>query len=399
MGSSVLAAETIVSSSSSAWKRRAARLLSEPIVRFFLVGVLLFVAHRLIVGDPRIIVVTPGVRAEVERRFRDGHARPPSPTELDNELRAWERDEALYREALRDHLDRSDATIRKYLADSVRGREAQAVPKRQPTDAELESWFATHRSLYETPRRYDYGTVAFAKTDRSAPAEREKYEQALKGGADPRTLGRSIVGGNLTAEELGERVGPALAAQIQNLPVGRGQRFETEKDLLLVSGERRRGWFARHGRAAQALARGLELRRAQAGDRAGRAGDRRPLPHRGAPDRRMTRTARPTAAAIGAGGRRAPARLLAFVLCLGGALAPAAAGTPARLRFAVIERDRRRQLSRPLAGQLPRDAERSREPPWSFRAPCRLRGERLDCGPSGLVGPSPSPGWRERRRA
>jgi hypothetical protein len=227
-------AEANVSSAPSAWKPRAGRLLSEPIAHFFLVGALLFVAHRLIVGDPRVIVVTSGVRAEVARRFRDGHARPPSPSELDSELRAWERDEALYREALRDHLDRSDATIRKYLADSVRGREAQGIPRRPPTEAELESWLATHRSLYETPRRYDYGTVAFAKTGRAASAEREKYEQALKAGADPRTLGRSIVGGNLTAEELGERVGPTLAARIQNLPVGRGQRFETEKDLLLV---------------------------------------------------------------------------------------------------------------------------------------------------------------------
>jgi hypothetical protein len=218
----------------SGWKRRVARLLAEPIGHFFLLGALLFVAHRLIVGDPRVIVVTPGVKAEVERRFRDGHQRPPLPSELDSELRGWERDEALYREALRDHLDRNDATIRKYLADSVRAREAQGIPKRQPTEPELESWFATHRNLYETPRRYDYGAVAFAKTDRAASAEREKYQQALKAGADPRTLGRPIVGGNLTAEELSERLGPVLAARIQSLPIGQRQEFETEKDLLLV---------------------------------------------------------------------------------------------------------------------------------------------------------------------
>jgi hypothetical protein len=235
MASSVLAAETIVSPPSSAWKRRATRFLTEPIVHFFLVGALLFVAHRLIVGDPRVIVVTPGVRAEVERRFRDSHEqRSPSPSELDGELRGWERDEALYREALRDHLDRSDATIRKYLADCVRAREALAIPKRQPTEAELERWFATHRSQYETPRRYDYGIVAFARTDRAAAAARETYEQALKAGADPRTLGRPIVGGTLGAEELGERVGPALAAQIQSLPIGQAQRSDNEKDLLLV---------------------------------------------------------------------------------------------------------------------------------------------------------------------
>ena len=228
------AAETIVSSPPSASKGRAARFFAEPIVHFFALGALLFVAHRLVVGDPRVVVVTPGVRAEVARRFRDSHERPPSPAELEEALGAWKRDEALYREALRDRLDRNDATIRTVLADRVRARASVGAPPRAPTAAELEHWFATHRSLYETPRRYDYGTVAFPKAGKTAADERERYERALKAGVDPRTLGRPIVGGNLTAEELGERVGPALAARIASLPVGRGERFETEKDLLLV---------------------------------------------------------------------------------------------------------------------------------------------------------------------
>ena len=228
------AAETIVSSPPSASKGRAARFFAEPIVHFFVLGALLFVAHRLVVGDPRVVVVTPGVRAEVARRFQDSHERPPSPAELEEALGAWKRDEALYREALRDRLDRNDATIRTVLADRVRARASIGTPPPEPTAAELARWFTTHRSLYETPRRYDYGTVAFPKAEKTAAAEREKYERALKGGADPRTLGRPIVGGNLTAEELGERVGPALAARIQSLPVGRGGRFENEKALLLV---------------------------------------------------------------------------------------------------------------------------------------------------------------------
>ena len=228
------AAETIVSSSPSAPKRRPARFLAEPIVHFFAVGALLFVAHRLVVGDPRVVVVTRGVKADVARRFRDSHERPPTAAELDEALGAWKREEALYREALRERLDRNDATIRTVLADRVRARAAVGAPPPEPTAAELERWFATHRSLYETPRRYDYGTVAFPRTEKTAAAAREKYEVSVKGGADPRTLGRPIIGGNLTAEELRERVGPELAAVIAGLPVGQGQRFENEKELLLV---------------------------------------------------------------------------------------------------------------------------------------------------------------------
>ena len=234
MAWSVLAVETIVSPPPSAWKRRASRLLAEPIVHFFVVGALLFVARRLVVGDPRVIVVTPGVKAEVARHFRDSHERPPSPSELEEALRAWKRDEVLYREALRDGLDRNDATVRTILADRERARAALAIPNREPSAAELDGWLVGHRSLYEAPRRYDYGAVAFPKADPAASAERDEYERSLKAGADPRRLGRPIVGGDLTADDLNARVGPALAARIEGLPVGQWRRLESDKDLLLV---------------------------------------------------------------------------------------------------------------------------------------------------------------------
>jgi hypothetical protein len=224
-----------MSSLPGAWRRRLTLLSREPTVYFFAVGALLFVAHRLLVGDPRVIVVTPGVKAEVARRFRDNNGgRSPSPSELDHDLRTWERDEALYREALREGLDRHDGTIRTVLADRVRGRAAVGIAQRVPSAADLEGWLATHRSLYETPRRYDYETVAFPKAGPLASAERERYARALKAGTDPTTLGRPIVGGNLTADDLKERLGVDLAARIQSLPVGRWQRLESEKELMLA---------------------------------------------------------------------------------------------------------------------------------------------------------------------
>jgi hypothetical protein len=223
-----------VSSPTTAWKRRAALLLAEPTVRFFVVGALLFAAHRLVVGNPRVVVVTSGVKADLARKFRDNNGRAPTPAELEGELRAWERDEALYREALRGRLDRNDATIRTVLADRVRARAAVGFAKREPTPAELDGWLAAHRSLYEAPRRYDYGTVAFPRADRSSPAELDRFERALKDGASASGLGRPIVGGDLTADELAKRVGAPLAARIVGLPVGQWRRLESDEALLLA---------------------------------------------------------------------------------------------------------------------------------------------------------------------
>jgi hypothetical protein len=213
------------------WKRR---LAAEPTVWFFVVGALLFGAHRLVVGDGRVIRLTPGVRAELSRQYQDAHGRTPTAVEMEKEIRTWERDEALSREALRDRLDRDDRTLRTVLADKIRARVALAIPKREPTAADLDGWLAAHRSTYESPRRYDYGTVTFPRTDPSSPAQLDKYERAIAGGAEAQTLGRPIVGADLGDADLKERVGPALAARIEALPVGRWQRLEGPGGLVLA---------------------------------------------------------------------------------------------------------------------------------------------------------------------
>jgi hypothetical protein len=215
-------------------QQRLKRLLREPTVHFFLLGALLFLLHHLFVGAPRTIAVTPGVRAEVARRFKDDKGRPPSDAELAAAVRDWKRDEALYREALRDGLDRDDATIRTVLIDKVRARAALAFPQREPTDAELREWLASHQATYQTPPRYSLEWVAFAKNQAGAAAAREKYERDLASGGDPKRLGRPLFSAEPTRDELPERFGPALAERIPTFPSGPWQRAETADELLLL---------------------------------------------------------------------------------------------------------------------------------------------------------------------
>lgn len=196
-------------------------------------GVLLFFAHRWIAGDSRVVAVTPGVRAELARAFQDNHGRPPAPEELEAEVRDWERDEALARQAKREGLDRDDRTIRAVLADHLRARVAQGIPKRQPTAADLAAWLAAHRGDYETPRRWDYQSIVFPRSA-TGEAEAAKVQKVLVNGADARSLLRPLVGGNLTAPELAQRLGAPAAARVQEMPVGAWERIAGERELLLV---------------------------------------------------------------------------------------------------------------------------------------------------------------------
>jgi hypothetical protein len=206
----------------------------EPTVHFFVLGALLFLAHHLFVGDPRTIVVSPGVTAELARRFRDQEGRAPEPAELERALQGWKRDEALFREALRERLDRDDPSIRNILIANLRARMALEAPRHDPSEAELAQWFATHRSLYERPLRYTLEWVAFARAAGSAAAQREKFEHAAESGADPRFLGRPIFGATLTGDEVRDKLGAGVSGRLASLPLARWQPVESASDLLLV---------------------------------------------------------------------------------------------------------------------------------------------------------------------
>lgn len=211
---------------------RAARVLAEPTVRFFVAGALLFVAHRWWVGDPRVVHVTPGVRADLVRRFRDHNGRAPTTPELATAVSEWKRDEALYREALREGLDREDATVRAVLADKLRARAALGISKQSPSDAELEQWLVSHRELYETPRRYEYEAITFGPSEPEHELEGLLHELAT--GKNAPSLARPVIGATSSVAELRARLGAPLAERITTLPAGRWERLADGEQRMLV---------------------------------------------------------------------------------------------------------------------------------------------------------------------
>jgi hypothetical protein len=209
-------------------------MLREPTLHFFVLGALLFAAHHLVAGEPRTIVVTPGVKADVARRFRDDNGRPPTAAERARALRDWQRDEALFRQALAEKLDQNDRAIRAILIDKLRARVVQQVPPREPTEPQLADWLKNHRGLYETPKRYALEWLSFSKAQASANQERAANEEKLKGGVDARSLGRPHFGARLTLEEVGDRLGAQVSSQVATLALGQWHESESPNELLLV---------------------------------------------------------------------------------------------------------------------------------------------------------------------
>jgi PPIC-type PPIASE domain len=211
-----------------------ARLWHEPTLHFFVVAAALLLGHRLVVGDPRTIALTPALKADLMRRYHDQLNRQPTPAEAEAFLAAWKTDEALYREALRQGIDREDPTVRSVLIGKMRERVMLGARVPEPTEAELQQYFAQHRDQFEAPLLYEHQIVAFPRSDPAAAQKRAQAERRLAAGATPASLGLPSTAANVTRARIAQDLGPQLADQICRLPIGAWHPLEAGDRLLLV---------------------------------------------------------------------------------------------------------------------------------------------------------------------
>ncbi|HTQ02850.1 MAG TPA: peptidylprolyl isomerase [Polyangiaceae bacterium] len=220
--------------SDGATPTKLARLLREPTLHFFALAALLLSVQRLVTGDPRTIVVTPALEADLLRHYQDQIGRAPTSAEASAFMGAWKTDEVLYREALREGLDREDPTVRSVLVAKMRERALLQSRVPEPSDAELGRYFEEHRAQFETPLIYEHEYVAFPKSDADAERERAKVEAELAAGASPASLKLRTTGANVDRTRIEQEFGPSVADAICRLPLGQWRELETNDRLLLV---------------------------------------------------------------------------------------------------------------------------------------------------------------------
>jgi hypothetical protein len=246
------------SSVESANTTRVSRLLREPTLHFFVLAAVALLAHRLVVGDPLTIELTPTLKADLARRYQDQLGRPLTSAEVAASVAAWKVDEALYREALREGIDREDPTVRNLLISTLRERLMQQTRLREPSEAELQQFLEQHRADYEMPLIYEHEFVAWAKQGPAAEHQRAKYERLLSAGATPASLGLRSTAANVNRERIEQEFGPEVAKKIPHLPTGQWQRLETGDRLLLVRLIRIQGGLAEPAVLHQQLLAGFQ---------------------------------------------------------------------------------------------------------------------------------------------
>jgi hypothetical protein len=190
--------------------------------------------HRLVTGDPRTIEITPAHRADLLRSYGDQLNRAPTNAEAEAFMAAWKVEEALYREALREGIDRDDATVRAVLIGKMRERAVLQARIPEPTEADLRKYLEQHRDRFEAPLIYEHEWVAFPKGQPGAKEARAKWAQKLETGATPASLGLRSTVANVNRERIEREFGAEVAAKIIVLPPSQWHELESADRLLLV---------------------------------------------------------------------------------------------------------------------------------------------------------------------
>jgi hypothetical protein len=210
------------------------RLWREPTLHFFVLAALVLGGQRLVAGDTRTIEITPALKADLLRRYQDQLSRPPTSAESEAFMAAWKADEALYREALREGIDRDDPTVRAVLIGKMRERALLQRRLPEPSEADLRQYLEQHRADFEAPLIYEHEYVAFPKAAPGAQEQRTKYERQLTAGASPASLGLRSTAANVDRARIEQEFGREVAEQVVRLPPSRWHQLETGDRLLLV---------------------------------------------------------------------------------------------------------------------------------------------------------------------
>ena len=214
------------------------RLLREPLLHFLFIGAVLFgvyyhlqPAHESAASSKQIQLSLDDI-AQLALLFQSQWKREPTAPELERLMETKVQTEILYREALAMGLDKDDEIVKRRLAQKMQFLAEDTAP-REPTTAELESWYAKNSGKFAMPTRVSFRHLYFSPDRRAAHAHNDAVK-ALAQLAD-QTEGVKFAGSfadpfpfqeyyrDRGTDFLGKEFGPQFALAVAKLPIGSWQ--------------------------------------------------------------------------------------------------------------------------------------------------------------------------------
>lgn len=158
------------------------RLLREPLVHFAVLGTLLaLAAHAYQVRhDVYRIEVTPARVADLSHKYALQFGGPPDPATLEQLVRDDIHDEILFRQGRELKLDQDDEIVRRRVVQKEQFLMQNLSPPAEPTDAELQAFYAAHADRYVAAPRATFTHIYFAPSQAGGPGADAAAEARAK---------------------------------------------------------------------------------------------------------------------------------------------------------------------------------------------------------------------------
>jgi peptidyl-prolyl cis-trans isomerase C len=160
------------------------RWLREPLIHFLLLGAVLFAVDRYVPPargsgpSSQQIQLSIDDLAQLVLQFQAQWRREPTPEELTRLIENKVQNEVLYREALAMGLEKDDEIVKRRMAQKMQFLAEDVAAAREPTVAELKSWYAKNTKVFMEPSRLSFRHLYFSP-DRRGKHARDDAVNAL----------------------------------------------------------------------------------------------------------------------------------------------------------------------------------------------------------------------------
>ena len=214
-------------------------MLREPLVHFLLLGALLFGVWQLAQGGRDASAPSKEIRLSVEELsqialvFQSQWRREPTTEEFGRLVETRVQEEVLYREGLAMGLDKGDTIVKRRMAQKMQFLAEDVAAAREPTSAELASWYEKNRGKFQQPPRVSFRHLYFSPDRRGSRAREDAADAlaTLAGQPGDSKLAASLADPFMfqdyyrerAPEFLGKELGPRFALTVPKLPPGSWQ--------------------------------------------------------------------------------------------------------------------------------------------------------------------------------
>ena len=215
------------------------RLVREPLIHFLLIGAFLFAADRYVQpvsgGAPTLkqIQLSLDDLKQMVILFQSQWRREPTTQELAQLVENKVQEEVLYREALAMGLEKDDTIVKRRMAQKLQFLAEDVAAAREPTTAELRSWFEKHSAMFALPARLSFRHLYFSPDRRVARARDDaaKVLATLTGQPEDSKLATTLADPFMfqdyyrdrAPDYLGKEFGPQFARAVAKLTPGSWQ--------------------------------------------------------------------------------------------------------------------------------------------------------------------------------